>query len=75
MSSLMNRVTRFARGPEGRSALQKAMDRFGGGRSTKGGGRSTKGGGRSTKGGGRSTRGRSTRRTAGRGRARTKRTR
>jgi hypothetical protein len=56
--SLMNRVTRFARGPEGRSALQKAMDRFGGG-----------------KGGGRSTRGRSSRRTAGRGRARTKRTR
>ncbi len=38
MPSLINRVTSFGRSPQGRSALQKAMNRFTGGGSTGHGG-------------------------------------
>jgi hypothetical protein len=31
MASLIDRVTRFARGPQGQSMIRKAMNRFGGG--------------------------------------------
>ena len=36
MPSLVNRLTRFARSSQGRSTIQKAMDRFGGGAAKRG---------------------------------------
>ncbi|MBN1530086.1 MAG: hypothetical protein JW895_13570 [Thermoleophilaceae bacterium] len=43
MPSLIDRVTRFARSPQGKSLIQKATDRISGGTQAKGkGGRQTR---------------------------------